>query len=95
MKDKRVNLAVLLAAVSIMALAVAVVVAALCTVHYVTKRRKNTVLWAKMHPFLNCLIDRLGSQIEDVEVFHKSWSQSGGWKGGRTMEEKIYGKDEF
>jgi len=23
------------------------------------------------------------------------WSQSGGWKGRRTMEEKIYGKDEF
>jgi len=23
------------------------------------------------------------------------WSQSGGWKGRITMEEKIYGKDEF
>jgi len=23
------------------------------------------------------------------------WSQSGGWKGRRTMEEKIYEKDEF
>jgi len=23
------------------------------------------------------------------------WSQSGGWKGRRTTEEKIYGKDEF
>ena len=23
------------------------------------------------------------------------WSQSGGLKGRRTMEEKIYGKDEF
>jgi len=23
------------------------------------------------------------------------WSQSGGWKGRRTMEESICGKDEF
>jgi len=23
------------------------------------------------------------------------WSQSSGWKGRRTMEEKICGKDEF
>jgi len=25
----------------------------------------------------------------------KTWSQSGGWKDRRTMEEKICGKDEF
>jgi len=23
------------------------------------------------------------------------WNQSGGWKGRRTMEERIRGKDEF
>jgi len=29
-------------------------------------------------------------QLESVE-----WSQSGGWKGRRTTEERICGKDEF